>query len=266
MIMSIKAKVLSAAIATALAAGIIASGVGAAFASGDDASPANEQGSAMEKELIKVSRDAFLSMRNLHNARLALFNGQPGQATTYVDAAVTRIGAAAKEAEEYAVEIKAPKGNDLYVPFEGNYTVLDSFRPVESAKAEGDQQGDRVAEGDASAEPIAKAKDEGGAKQVAKADEPSQQQAEAGEQLKLAEVDVAISTGLIPVNFAKAHIERASELVGEGKYYEANLELKAVEDAMLVQTVTLDETPKGADQTAKRANDGKGEGDSAASS
>lgn len=258
--MSTKKKTLAAVIAATLSAGMITSGISTVFASEDgSANAAQEQAIKADKDLIKVSRDAFLSMRNLHNARLAIFNGQPGQATTFVDAAVTRIGAAADEAQKYAVDIKAPKDEDLYVPFEGNYTVLDSLKPVENAKAEPDGK---------KTENVAKAENHAKPEPMAKADEPQKQDdsASAAEQLKLSEVDIAVSTGLIPVNFAKAHIERASKLVGEGKFYEANLELKAVEDAMLVQTVTLDETPKAKDATANAAHGDEANSDAAASS
>ena len=46
------------------------------------------------------------------------------------------------------------------------------------------------------------------------------------------------------MKFAKEHIETASALVREGKFYEANLALKSVSDAVIVQTFGVDEIPK----------------------
>ena len=45
------------------------------------------------------------------------------------------------------------------------------------------------------------------------------------------------------MKYAKKHIDEAAKLMGEGKYYEANLALKAVEDAVVVETFALDSTP-----------------------
>ncbi|MCG6860682.1 MAG: YfdX family protein, partial [Chromatiaceae bacterium] len=64
------------------------------------------------------------------------------------------------------------------------------------------------------------------------------------EALKLAEIDVAVTASMIPVKFAKEHIDQAAKLVGERKYYEANLALKAVDDEVVVQTFAIDAVPK----------------------
>ena len=70
---------------------------------------------------------------------------------------------------------------------------------------------------------------------------------EAIEVLKLGEVDVTMEAELIPVKFAKQHIDDAAKLIGEGKYYEANLALKSVEDAIVVETFAIDAIPNPAE-------------------
>lgn len=219
----IKKQLLTAAIATALSAGMIASGTNLVFAAEDSPAtteaPAKDQvkNKAAEKDFVKVSDDALISMRDLHSARLAIFNGQSEQARTFVDAAVTRIGDAVQDADQYALDTKAPKAGDSYVPFNANLTVLSTFEPTAEK-----------------------------AKYIAKANEHLHKgkKKEAIEALKLADMDVAITTSLVPVKFAKDHIEQAAKLVGERKYYEANLALKAVDDAVLVETHTIDSVPK----------------------
>jgi len=219
----IKKKLLAAAIAATLITGIITSGTISVFAAEDSTAtteaPAKDQvkNEAAEKDFIKVSDDALISMRDLHAARLAIFNGQPDRARTYVDAAVTRIGDAVQDADQYALDTKAPKADDSYVPFDASLTVLHAFEPTEEK-----------------------------AKQIAKANEHLHRgkKKEAIEALKLADMDVAVTTSLVPVKFAKDQIDQASKLVGEHKYYEANLVLKAVDDAVVIETYAIDAVPK----------------------
>lgn len=174
-----------------------------------------------EKDWLKVSDDAMTSMYDLNRARHAIFNGNPAQARTFLDAAVTRIDAASKDAQQYALDVKAPRPGDQYVPFNTSLTVLDTIKPT-----------------DAKAEHLAKANDhlQKGEKQKAM------------EELQISEVDAAITTSLIPVNFAKAQITQAAELAKKGQYYEANLALKAVDDSVLMQVFDLDNLPKASTQ------------------
>jgi hypothetical protein len=219
----IKKQLLATAIATTLSAGMIGYGTTTVFAAEDvpatAEAPAKDQttNEQTEKDFVKVSEDALMSMRDLHGARLAIFNGQPERARTFVDAAVARIGAAVQDAEKFALDTKAPKADDSYVPFDASLTVLNDFEPT----AENE-------------------------KHIAKANEHLHkgEQTDAIEALKLAEIDVAVTASMIPVKFAKEHIDQAAKLVGERKYYEANLALKAVDDEVVVQTFAIDAVPK----------------------
>lgn len=237
-----KKTILAVTIATILSTGITASGMTSVFAADNsmsDKAPAKEQVTGQKsdhmtktvgQDLIKVSDDALISMRDVHNARLAIFNGEPVRAQTYVDAAVTRVDAAVEDADKYALDIKAPKAEDRYVPVDASLTILDDYKPT----------GDKS---NASARSSAKAR------HIAKANAHLRkgERKEAIETLKLGEIDVAVSTELIPVKFAREHITEAAKLIGDGKYYEANLALKAVDDAAVYQTFAIDATPKAKD-------------------
>lgn len=54
--------------------------------------------------------------------------------------------------------------------------------------------------------------------------------------LKAANIGVTVSTALIPVFASRQHIRDAAALLGQKKYYEANLALKAVEDLVVFNT------------------------------
>jgi hypothetical protein len=219
----IKKQLLAAAIAATLSAGMIAYGTTPVFAAEDGPATAGTStkdqatNEAAEKDFVKVSEDALVSMRDLHGARLAIFNGQSERARTFVDAAVTRIRAAVEDADTYALDTKAPKADDSYVPFDASLTVLHAFEPTAEKE-----------------------------KHIAKANEHLHkgEKREAVEALKLAEIDMAVTTSMIPVKFAKEHIDQAAKLIGERKYYEANLALKTVDDAVVVETFAIDALPK----------------------
>jgi len=174
-----------------------------------------------QSELVKVSQDTMLSMRDINDARLALFNGQLEMARTEVDAALTRINTAVDEAEEYALDVKAPQQDDWYVPFDTRITLVDTYeRNDEKADAAKDQATKHTQKG-------------------AKSD--------ATDVFKLSEVDFAVSAGLVPVKFAQQQIVDAARLIDKGDYYEANMALKAVDDAILIQTVAVDDEPENND-------------------
>jgi hypothetical protein len=232
-------QLLAAAVTAALSTGVVVSGMVPVFAA--DTPPKTTEASATEKaanetaqmDFVKVSDDALMTMRDVRAARLAIFSGFPEKARTHVDAAVTRVAVALKDAAKYAVDTKAPKMDDSYIPFDASLTVLDTFVP--------------------SAE---------NAKHIAKANEHLHkgEKKEALDVLRLGEIDVAVTAGLIPVKLAKQHIDEAAKLLGEGKYYEANLALKAVEDSAVVETFAIDAEPEAkANAKAEVTSEGKAE-------
>ncbi len=218
-----KQGLLAAAIAAALSTTFVATGVTGAPAANTQTkqTPATtaiqSAGKAAEQDLIKVSKDALMTMRSLREARLAIFDGQPEEAKKDVDAAVTEVANTVRDADKFAVETKAKARDDWYVPYDAVLTVADTFVPTEESM-----------------------------KHIAKANEHLHkgEKKEAIEALKLGKVDVALSGSLIPVKFAQQHIEDAARLIGDGKYYEANLELKAVDDAVVIETFGVDEVLK----------------------
>jgi cellobiose-specific phosphotransferase system component IIA len=224
-----KKHILAATIATVLSTGLVAGTMSQVFASdhsGNARKMATEPAMGMkqddtkaDQEMVKVSEDAMLSMRDVHSARLAIFNGQTELARTSVDAAVTRINAAVREGEQYALDVKDPKSEDWYVPFDASFTVMDVFEPTNTNTKAQDQD------------------------HIAKANQHLNkgEQKQAMEELKLGETDTAVSAGLVPVKFAQEQIAEAARLVSDGKYYEANLALKSVDDAVIVQTFAIDE-------------------------
>lgn len=211
---------LATAIAVTLSTGFVMSAFTPVFAQDGKTEQAatDMKDQVAEKDLIAVSKDALLTMRAIRAARLAIFNGMPDKARIFTDAATARVAAALKDVDKYALDIKKPLADgEEYVPFDASMAVVES-------------------------EVI----DEEKTKQVAKAKEHLKkgETKKAIEVLKLGEIEVALTTRMVPLKAAEQGIASAVKLIGEGKYYEANMALKAVEDAVLVETFGVDAVPK----------------------
>ena len=70
------------------------------------------------------------------------------------------------------------------------------------------------------------------------------------DELKLGEIGVNFSRVLMPLKETETRLATATNLTKEHKYYEANLALKAAEDGIVLDSVSLLEFPK-ADGSAK---------------
>ncbi|AGA92216.1 reverse gyrase [Thioflavicoccus mobilis 8321] len=179
------------------------------------AEPAAEKKSA--EDLIKVCDDALLTMRYVTSARLAIFNGLPEKARTFADAARARADAAVKDADAYVLDAKEPKAEDMYVPFDAGLVVAEDFTVTPEKMKHITKANKHLHKGETQA---------------------------ALDALKQGAVDVAVTTKLIPVKFAQVHVDDATKLLEEGKYYEANLALKAVEDAMVIESYKIGDVPQ----------------------
>jgi NhaP-type Na+/H+ or K+/H+ antiporter len=211
---------LSAALVTVISTGLVATAMAPAFAAAEQAKAAEKtsEQAAAEQDYIKVSEDALMAVRNVGGARLSIFDGSPDRAQVYADAAVTRVKAAIKDADKYALDIKMPKkDSEQYVPFNAGLSVSELLEPSKVKK-----------------ENIAKANQHLHKGETRKAVEA----------LKVGGIDVALTTELLPVQAAKVNIEDAARLIGDGKYYEANLDLKAVEDSVITEIYNTDSVPK----------------------
>jgi hypothetical protein len=170
-----------------------------------------------DQDFIKVSDDALMTMRNVGGARLAIFNGTPDKAQLYADAAVTRVDATLKDADKYALDIKESKLNgDKYVPFSSDLTVAETFKPNKENLEHISSANKHMQKGETG---------------------------KAIQDLKVNGIDVALTTEMIPIQTARTHIEDAAKLISDGKYYEANLALKAVEDSVVTDIFNTDAIP-----------------------
>jgi hypothetical protein len=188
-------------------------------------------------DLMKLSEDGFMAMRSVRAARVAIFNGDPKAAHDLLATAQKSLQAASKEAPTFRADLqtiengKVTSNTDMSVqvesiPIDGQIVLVDSFVDSPAKKTHIDKANAHIAAG--------KGKD-------------------AIDELKLAEVDTSFTRVMMPLQATTKRVDDALKLVDQKKYYEANLALKAAEDGLLIDSVTLTEAPKAAAKAAPKA-------------
>lgn len=186
------------------------------------------QKAADTSEVIKLSDEGYQALRAVRGARIAIFEGQPELAGKMLDESEKSLSAAQKEASKLAV--KTDKSDDStvrWIPVDASLAVADNFVATPE-KTKG----------------------------IAKANEHFRkgEHRKALESLKLAEIDVNYTSVLLPLETTEAHVAEARKLLGQHKYYQANLALKAVEDGLVLHTVALDGAPEPRNQPMKKGS------------
>ncbi len=226
-------KTIIPAVAVALLLG--ASGIATHAALADNAKTADHTISATaastlpSKAIPKLSQMGFDTMRAIRGARIAIFNGNVDMASKLVGTAEADVKLAEKDAgvlgPDGTFTVKAPgdvgsnkTADDRMVPIDGQIVLADSFVNTPEKADALKKANEHIAKGD---------------------------HQKAAEVLKLAAVDVSFSRVMMPLAATQAHIQTAMDLLAKKQYYEANLALKAAEDGLRIDTVSLvDIAPK----------------------
>jgi hypothetical protein len=181
--------------------------VGGATLGVSAAQAATEMNSQAATDLTKTSEDGFGAMRDIHLARLAIFDADADAARNLVADAQSKL---AEEANDWDAYLSA-SGSDgaldkKYIVIDRTVGVAEDFLPSEEKSAAIDRANSHVGAGE---------------------------RTRVREELKLAGIDVTESQLLMPINTTLAHVGRAAMLLDQGSFYQANLALKAAEDGLV---------------------------------
>jgi hypothetical protein len=169
-------------------------------------------------DAMKVATDGFDAMRAIHDARVAIFNGDPKVCEEMLTKASASLAKTSKD--ETVAKVKG----DM-IPIDGSMALSDTFVPSAEKAAHIAKANEHLKAGDAK---------------------------KGLEELKLGEIDVNFSRVLMPLKETETRLASATSLSKAQKYYEANLALKAAEDGIVLDSVSLLEFPK-AEGKAKEA-------------
>ncbi len=194
---------------------------GSAFAA-DPSKPADAVAAATQSKsdgaLLKTVDEAYKALREIRAARLAIFNGQAEQASKFVADAQKDLAAAKALVPTHAIkDKKTPQAGDSYLPIDTSLTLAEGFKATPEKQTAIGKANEHLSKGD---------------------------HKQAVEVLKAANIDITVSAALIPTQASLAHVADAAKLMGEKKYYEANIALKAVEDSIIIVSYSLDDVPK----------------------
>ena len=185
---------------------------------------------AMLDQRLKLSDDGFRAERDIGSARIAIFQGDVDRAKTLVADASTDLATLTKQAPtDYPPPAPAPKtaaGTPPsttamaavpagMVPFDGQMVVADNMVLTPDKAAKVKEANDHLKSGDVKG---------------------------AMDTLKQGQIDVAFTRLLMPVDGTDTHVKAATTLLDQGKYYEANLALKAAQDLVQTDTVAFDDS------------------------
>lgn len=180
------------------------------------------------QQLLKVSNEGFAAMRAIRAARVAIFNGQPTAAGKLLNKASVDLKTAVKnsplfvDAAEATVNGKVVAGavevgKVNWIPIDGQVSLGDTF-VVTKEKNQHIQKANKYFKNGQSKEAI--------------------------EELRLAAINVSCTRVMMPLASTTNWVAEASRLLGQQKFYEANLALKAAEDGLVVNTTNVVEMPQ----------------------
>ncbi|WP_116134966.1 YfdX family protein [Tropicimonas sp. IMCC34043] len=168
-------------------------------------------------KILQTSDEILGAMHDVRAARLAIYNGEVDQAKSMTEKAASALQMARNDASSISVQTaKATEAGDAYLPFDTSISFAEGFQPTADKAGKIQEANQQLASGD---------------------------QQKAVETLRLADVDIVVNAALLPVNASLEHVDAAAKLIADGSYYQANLALKAVEDAVVLDTYAIDGIP-----------------------
>jgi len=191
-----------------------------------------------DQDATKLSKDGYAAIRDVREARLAIFNGRPSQAKMFTNEAQTAFEKAQRDDSVFTKaesDLRTPKGMThpgssttasttptAWIPVDGSLTLGEDYVDTPEKSAGVAKANNQFKDGD---------------------------HKHAMETLELADIDVSFVSEVAPFEKTMAGIKKADQLIDAGKYYEANQVLKGVEDGYRFDVTDFDALPKG---TAKK--------------
>jgi hypothetical protein len=186
--------------------------VGVALADGS-----KEHAYATQREMLRMSEEAATAVMNAHSARLALFNNDTNLAKAEVEKSLAALTKAEATLTDKLIPDTTVAGSKpVYLPFDSNMALAETYTVTPETRVVIDK-----------------------ATGLLQLGTPN----EAIDVLREAGVEVKISTAMLPWETSQGHLKDAEKLIGEGKFYEANAALKALEESVIVRTYGIHEIP-----------------------
>jgi hypothetical protein len=164
----------------------------------------------------QFSSDGHAAILDIGDARLAIFSGEPKSAVRLMESARALLDRATKDAPKFSpngTQSSALKGDQTKsVPVDGQIVLADDFVMTPEKKSHVEKANEQFKKGE---------------------------HAKGLEELRLGEIDVNYTRWWLPLASAEGHLNQAIKLADDGKYYESNLALKAIEDSITTDSISF---------------------------
>lgn len=181
------------------------------------------KGGPSNTDVTKMSKEGLAAMRSVFAARTALNDGDVDQAKELLTKAQDALKQVAKADKPAEVQQEVKEGDKVVnkttedikadlIPISGQFQIVDDFAASPEKAEHMNKAHEHIKKGNTKA---------------------------AIEELKLADVGVVFQRVDMPLAETQDHVNAAVALVNDGKYYEANMALKAVEDGLQYNAVSI---------------------------
>lgn len=195
----------------------------------EPAKPATQTEAVVDKDLGKLSTDGATAFRDIHAARIAIFDAEPGSAKSLIAKAQASLKAAKADDTAYLKAdgelVASPTtaggagtpsttgGQPIaWLPIDGQLVVGEDLATTPEKKAAVRKANEHLQAGDRKS---------------------------ATATLKAADIDVSFTMAVTPLEKTTATVDQAATLIGNGQYYEANALLKQLEDDVRFDTIDM---------------------------
>ena len=223
------------------------------------AAPMNPQQRHAETEAGKLSTDGAEAYRDIHLARMAIYEAKPDQARMFVSHAQSALDKAKTDSTAFTkaeADLKPPAGLATAATMAGG-------PKADAAAGPGDMKADTkpaAAAGAPATQPVAwlpvdaqlvladdfVARNTDQSKAIDEANQHLQKgdRQAAVDRLKLAGVDVDFTLAVVPLAKTEQGVDQAAKMIADGQYYQANVALKQVEDGVRFDVIDATAVPK----------------------
>ncbi|WP_346898941.1 YfdX family protein [uncultured Roseibium sp.] len=184
-----------------------------------DTAKMDQKASIVADNFLKLSKDGLEAMSDVHAARLAIYNGDTDKAETLVNTAQSLAMQAEKDATTLDKVVgKATKGGDesRYLPLNAQISVLNDYALKPEDTDHLDKANTALKTGDTK---------------------------QAVTHAALIDQQVAYTFVAVPYDQLTASLYHAAENLTAKKAQLANMDLKAIEDSLIVDRVSIDGIP-----------------------
>jgi hypothetical protein len=178
--------------------------------------------SDQQPTVLRASAEAMNGMQSLHEARMALFDGETDTGRELVQTALDAFQGDIAAWEIAGTDAANPDAK--LVPIQTSLSVTEGFVLTDAHKPALTVAGKAMGDGD-----------QQGALQA----------------LLEASIDTSVQAALLPVDATVSKLKSALSDIDAGKFYEANLALKSIEQSVVIETFGAGQIPQqGAESTS----------------